>query len=239
MAQTGPVPIDPGSWVTPDDYPVTAMREGQEGVVRTKLTIDAAGKVTACEGSGATPLLNDTTCGLLSARAAFQPARDAAGKPIASTAQLRFSWNLPNDGLESFAIAYRVTIGTGGELVRCEFWTSADAAPVLQPCPGDDKMVGALMAGNQQQPGVLTYITEDRVNGAAAAKAMFRSDVPPRWTREERMTIDADGRVSDCRVVDSADPAATCSPSQLFKAEPGRAPVSLIRTTSTAFQPAK
>jgi len=39
-AQTKPVPIDPASWVTNDDYPVDALGKGEKGPVRFVLSVD-------------------------------------------------------------------------------------------------------------------------------------------------------------------------------------------------------
>src|SRR3546814_3173248 len=40
---------NPGTWVTPDDYPSRALREEREGTTGFKLAIDANGKVVDCQ----------------------------------------------------------------------------------------------------------------------------------------------------------------------------------------------
>lgn len=52
-----------GDWIGPDDYPLAALRAGEEGRVRVTLAIDAAGKPTGCavaQRSGSWSLDNGT-----------------------------------------------------------------------------------------------------------------------------------------------------------------------------------
>ncbi|WP_133365185.1 energy transducer TonB [Qipengyuania sediminis] len=98
-AVSTPRAIDAGSWIRQDDYPASAVRDGEGGIVAFRLDVDAAGRVANCailESSG--PLvLAETTCRLLSERARFEPARDAAGRAIASRYHSRVRWEAPED----------------------------------------------------------------------------------------------------------------------------------------------
>jgi protein TonB len=90
---------NPQSWITDHDYPSAALRAGMQGTVNFVLDIDAAGRVTDCTvtASSGWELLDSRSCALLMQRAAFTPARDEKGTPIASTYSSRIRWEIPND----------------------------------------------------------------------------------------------------------------------------------------------
>lgn len=89
----------PQSWVTTEDYPPSAIRDGIEGTVSTALTIDSSGKVTGCTvtSSSGSSLLDDTACRLLTRRARFQPGKDSAGNPTGGGYTFRFRWQIPKE----------------------------------------------------------------------------------------------------------------------------------------------
>jgi protein TonB len=86
----------PGSWVTNDDYPPSAQRDGVEGVTGFSLAVGPDGKVTGCSitASSGSSILDDTACRLLTRRARFNPAKEAGGNPIASSYAGRFRWQI-------------------------------------------------------------------------------------------------------------------------------------------------
>lgn len=82
-----PVPVDdPRDWLNTSDYPSKMLREGYQGVVDVRLSIDAVGKATGCHIQQSTrpEEFDAAVCRGLMARAKFLPALDAAGAPIAS-----------------------------------------------------------------------------------------------------------------------------------------------------------
>lgn len=92
-----PRPIDPGSWVTPEDYPVGASVTLQQGAVGFRVMVDIDGTVSNCavtQPSG-WPLLDETTCALIASRARFTPATDAQGNRIRGSYSNRIRWQLP------------------------------------------------------------------------------------------------------------------------------------------------
>ncbi len=73
--------------ISADDYPASAQRNGEQGTVRVRLTVDERGRVSNCEvtsGSGSSAL-DSATCRLLRSRARFTPARDNQGNPTTDT----------------------------------------------------------------------------------------------------------------------------------------------------------
>jgi periplasmic protein TonB len=95
---TGPLPINaPGTWFSTNDYPIDALRREQEGAATVELTIDKSGKVTSCtvtQTSGVKSI-DTVTCGILSMRVRFAPARDTEGRAVAGKWTRRVSWKLP------------------------------------------------------------------------------------------------------------------------------------------------
>lgn len=85
------------SWITQDDYPGSALRAEEEGTTSIRVEIDASGRVTSCAvtGSSGSATLDDATCRLYTRRARFNPAKDAAGNPIATTYSDRVKWQMP------------------------------------------------------------------------------------------------------------------------------------------------
>lgn len=87
----------PGTWVTTDDYPPSAVRAGIEGRTSFRLDVGADGHPTACTvlASSGSDDLDKTACRKLMSRARFKAALDADGNPVASTYAGGVTWRLP------------------------------------------------------------------------------------------------------------------------------------------------
>lgn len=90
---------DPAQWITNDDYPPGAMREGREGVSRISWTVNTAGRVENCQvtSSSGTPELDDTACRLVTRRGKYSPAKDQNGNPISTTQSRAVRWQIPKE----------------------------------------------------------------------------------------------------------------------------------------------
>jgi TonB family protein len=89
-----PKPINPSSWFSSNDYPVEALKKGQEGTVEYELQVDAQGRPVECRiivSSGNTDL-DDRACRILQTKGRFEPAHGADGRPVASTYKNRIVW---------------------------------------------------------------------------------------------------------------------------------------------------
>ncbi|MCF8709826.1 energy transducer TonB [Rhizorhapis sp. SPR117] len=88
---------NPGSWVTPDDYPSRALREERAGTTGFRLSVGADGKVTDCQvtSSSGSNDLDTEACKMLMRRARFRPAEDTSGNPMASSYSSRVVWQIP------------------------------------------------------------------------------------------------------------------------------------------------
>ena len=88
----------PKAVITNDDYPAEAIRNHWEGVVRAKLSIDAAGHVVGCTiiQSSGYKVLDEATCNILIRRPRFNPAHDGNCNPIPATfITPPITWQLP------------------------------------------------------------------------------------------------------------------------------------------------
>jgi protein TonB len=79
------------------DYPAAALAAREQGLVGFALDVGPDGRVSGCTitRSSGSRSLDETTCGLISSRASFNPARDAGGAPVADHVRGRIDWKLP------------------------------------------------------------------------------------------------------------------------------------------------
>jgi TonB family protein len=83
--------------VSNDDYPADAIRNGEQGKVLARLTIEPTGKAVDCvvlQSSGSTSL-DQTTCRLGMRRAHYSPAIDIDGKPVRGLVTISLRWVIP------------------------------------------------------------------------------------------------------------------------------------------------
>lgn len=83
---TGPIPPrgNLASLFSVEDYPSSALRNDEEGIVRARLIVGVDGQVRDCtvvRSSGSTAL-DGATCDIFIRRARFEPARDASGNVV-------------------------------------------------------------------------------------------------------------------------------------------------------------
>lgn len=88
----------PSGWFSTDDYPSRDLREGNEGLVRFDLRIDARGRVQECAitRSSGHDGLDRATCRLAERRARFEPASDATGATVAGRYSGTVRWVIPD-----------------------------------------------------------------------------------------------------------------------------------------------
>ena len=87
----------PGLWVTTDDYPTSALRQGREGTTRFRVTVGADGRVAGCEivSSSGSPDLDAATCRNVSKRGRFDPATDGQGAKVGGSWTSSVKWVIP------------------------------------------------------------------------------------------------------------------------------------------------
>lgn len=135
-----PIPAsNPGTWVTPMDYPSAALRAEAEGVVGFRLGVDASGVPTACAitRSSGDATLDETACRLMQARARFTPATDAKGAAIAGSWSSAVRWTIPNGPRpwpKPSDLDVTFIIEADGSVAECKVDSRAGLPAALDPC---------------------------------------------------------------------------------------------------------
>jgi protein TonB len=85
------------SYASREDYPVAALRGGEQGRVAFALEIGPYGRVTSCTitVSSGSASLDDASCRIIRFRARYVPARDARGTPVSDHDRGELTWTLP------------------------------------------------------------------------------------------------------------------------------------------------
>jgi protein TonB len=90
----------PAQWLSgglqDSDYPRRALRDRLQGRVSVGFTVLTSGRIADCRitASSGSPMLDSTTCRLLTKRLRFRPARDSSGRPIATTLYSDYTWGI-------------------------------------------------------------------------------------------------------------------------------------------------
>lgn len=199
-----------------DDYPETAWRRGIQGTTGFRLEISPDGRVTNCivTQSSGDPALDSATCSVLLSRAEYEPARDADGHPIAGTDYGRVTWRLPAPEPDAqpqpFADVHapvRIDLTVGMDAQRrptCTVLVNGESGHAD----------GDALCRYVSASGDADFMTEAPANVALTIDVAIGLEgaMPPpapidRGTllidSTARLTIGADGRVADCRVIES------------------------------------
>jgi len=123
---TAPTPqTNPGSWMSANDYPSSALRNEEEGVVGFRLTVSKAGMVDGCVvvHSSGSVALDDATCHLMWARARLNPAKDDKGHAVDGTYSSTVRWKIPDDMPQPQAgsVVSSLIVEKDGHLTDCRF----------------------------------------------------------------------------------------------------------------------
>jgi TonB family protein len=88
---------EPVRWISTNDYPADALRNGQSGASTILWTIGTDGVVSDCKviASSGVDSLDRAGCRAIMARGHYSPALDKAGKPMISHQMRRVMWIVP------------------------------------------------------------------------------------------------------------------------------------------------
>ncbi|MFL6749437.1 MAG: energy transducer TonB [Sphingomicrobium sp.] len=90
----------PAKWISGGlrdaDYPRSALKSRLQGQVSVGFTVLTNGRISNCRitASSGSPLLDSTTCQLLTERLRFRPALDSSGRPIESVLYSDYTWGI-------------------------------------------------------------------------------------------------------------------------------------------------
>ncbi|HEX9947610.1 MAG TPA: TonB family protein [Allosphingosinicella sp.] len=126
------------------DYPLDAVRNGEQGAVAFRLDVGPDGRPAGCSvtSSSGSSSLDSTTCRLLMERTRFQPARDSRGKAVADAVAGRIVWRLPadNDALDRPEAAMTLwgvcLLGEGAKLALSDLPADEVVRRSYPPCAG-------------------------------------------------------------------------------------------------------
>lgn len=208
-----------GAWFSADEYPAEAMRAEEQGRVEFRMAIDATGAVTGCDivtSSGSTAL-DATTCAVAMRRGHFTPARDAAGRAIASSVTSRIRWILPTDGPNRFASTSSLTtldVAEIGTVSSCtnRFDGGRDLPSAVDYCPfaGDPVGLQELKGPLRNQHVSITFQTALVIDGDRPRDEPYRARGTTTISLQRaHVDIAPDGKIAACRVVERQGAAGT------------------------------
>ena len=190
------------SLISEEDYPASAIRAREEGMVGFRLIVGPNGRVTNCviTASSKSAALDSTTCRLLTSRARFTPARNSSGEPTSDSVSGRIFWRLVNDFDRPWAPALFVEEmrSTAAGAVTCwQGWPPASLWDEACPPEASGLAARARLGGRALTRSVVTRLTPEGMTEAA--------DRPGRGdlflSADATFTIGADGKLLECRVL--------------------------------------
>ncbi|PXA84170.1 hypothetical protein DMC47_41105 [Nostoc sp. 3335mG] len=205
------VPIEPGNWVSPDDYPAKAMADRTQGDVAFRVAIDANGKPDACGilNSSGSQELDIATCESVLANARFKPAIGQDGKPIRAYYSSVVRWTLPDDAMpwESAAVFVHIELNGDGSVINCTEGPSK--ASRIGGCMAFGR--AALLSQVVASPlaklrSIEIRFVQDTSGGPAAADpipAGALRNIIGRWT----LVVNPAGKIESCRKEENNSPA--------------------------------
>lgn len=191
-----------------DDYPATARRNGQSGIVSFSLAIDRDGRVTRCTvtTSSGSAALDHATCTIIQRRARFTPARDARGKAVEDFTTGRIRWDLPAPPPLPVADQHQrlvFTFDEGGKVSSCRV-EPVPAKPVPSGLCARMTDLAALVAAERTSSGApkgseAVIESGTLVGGAGAARRLGTGPGEKRLhLSAAAFDIDASGKVVRC-----------------------------------------
>ncbi|RJY09106.1 TonB family protein [Aurantiacibacter aquimixticola] len=95
-----------------DRYPSAAIRAGEEGTVRMRLEVDAAGSVDGCTvtASSGSAILDEAACSGMREFARYAPALNDRGEPIPSTISQSIVYAMPDNFVAAVEMVHPVPL---------------------------------------------------------------------------------------------------------------------------------
>lgn len=99
VSQAASAKGDPRQWITNDDYPASAARDGRGGRTVISYQVNEQGRAENCQvtSSSGSPDLDDQACKLIIRRARYAPAKDQNGNALRTSVTLPFRWDPPKE----------------------------------------------------------------------------------------------------------------------------------------------
>ncbi|WP_343046849.1 energy transducer TonB [Sphingomonas chungangi] len=222
-ASAAAVPIEPGNWVSSDDYPAKAMADRTQGDVAFRVEIDVNGKPDACGilNSSGSQELDVATCDAVLTNAHFKPAIGQDSKPIRAYYSSVVRWTLPEDAMpwESSVAFVHVELNGDGSVINC-----TEGPPKVSRIGGCTAFGrAALLSQVVASPLAKLRSVEVRFVQDASGRPAVADPIPAaalrnilgRWT----LVINPAGKIESCRKEENNTPTSFmldfCDPSGL------------------------
>jgi TonB family protein len=200
----------PGRWVSVADYPPAALRHEHEGVTDFELDVDEKGLPGACRVtlSSGNAALDEATC-RVTARARFEPARDASGNPIASKFANRITWQIGGPRLHDQGVIVTSMDATpDGTITHCDTSAQGQVPPhILAEMRSicDEKVMPARSPGLRLAPRYKTIRTRIAYAvDAGPVEALHPALGNVLYRRVTDISVDKKGTELGCTLVASA-----------------------------------
>ena len=192
-------------------YPVEALINKEQGIAKVRVSVDAAGRLTACriETSSDSAIIDRETCAALNARARFAPGVDAKGHRINSTLLISAAWVLPEASILPFKDSgMRIVLAydAKGKAQTCRVEKLFDSVIEGDACAliadQQKQLVENELAGKTPINREIIFEEGQLIGGPDGASAIgMRSGETLLRKQSIALTIDPDGKLSDCRPV--------------------------------------
>ena len=191
-----------------ESYPAEALLNKEQGLTTARVSVDAAGRLTECriEQSSGSAIIDRETCAALRAKARFAPGLDANARRINSTLLVRVEWVMPKASILPFkdsgmriVLAYDAK-GKGRSCGVEQLFDSivkGDACALI--ADKQEQMVKNELAGKPPISREMVFEEGLLIGGPEGALAIgMRSGETLLRKLSIALTIDPDGKVSDC-----------------------------------------
>ena len=132
---SAPLVPDLAEYLTAADYPVEALRQGQQGETEFALILSGRGRPTDCRItlSSGSRLLDEATCRTMLERARFAPARDEQRRPVRSGYFASVRWRIAADGTGSVGPSQRLLLRARARANLASYvWNNDYPVPALR-----------------------------------------------------------------------------------------------------------
>jgi len=200
------------------EYPADALRNHVEGTTVMLVTVKTDGRVKDCQidSSSGSVELDASSCKQFRARARFSPAIDDQGRPVEVVIHQAISWKIPQERpwpVGEWASRSVLTITSGGHLTSCTKEVESPIADRESRC-ADFAQSGIPMMmtlrndrtfANRLKTGDKTVVFEVHFYPGTQIQALPGSQDGQELVARMRSQFDIgpDGRVSNCRMVES------------------------------------
>ena len=122
-----------------EDYPAEAIMQELEGQTDIRLTINANGRVQACQviQSSGHEVLDQATCAVYQTRGEFRPARNRQGRAVVGKLVRHVTWRLDRSGrpmAQEFRFQAEFRLGADRRMSNCTANLLSSGREQTQPC---------------------------------------------------------------------------------------------------------